>query len=343
MSCQNLRKNCSKKYSRKRGNRDKICLVCYSEFTYSPTVSWHYPEAVPKEIRKKEKILKKINNTTKEDFLTMWGKHKEIICNYQVILHKSNRKSHSLCLDCAIVLVMTNFEEFDDRLFKGLNVDDFILCYKSECDKVQKKDIGIICKQKINIETIHLLFPPIPIGALEGFDRITKTFRGFDFNKYDELPNVIKIISSKFLKIFNSLIPKRRCIEKDCSGIMILDEVYKYQRWICEKSLCKAELCCECNANHYQMTCQEFRRSTILDNETRKILEKEINDGKAKHCPKCNQIVQKDGGCNHMTCYLCETHFCWVCLWTPSEKINEFDVNPIYKHMSTEHNGYYND
>ncbi|VDO97102.1 unnamed protein product [Soboliphyme baturini] len=40
-----------------------------------------------------------------------------------------------------------------------------------------------------------------------------------------------------------------------------------------------------------------------------------------KECPKCHVTIEKDGGCNHMTCknQCCKMEFCWVCLgpWEP--------------------------
>mmetsp|Transcript_109675 Transcript_109675/g.318727 ORF Transcript_109675/g.318727 Transcript_109675/m.318727 type:complete len:392 (+) Transcript_109675:904-2079(+) len=33
-----------------------------------------------------------------------------------------------------------------------------------------------------------------------------------------------------------------------------------------------------------------------------------------KNCPKCNQQIQKDEGCQHMRCTKCNYHFCWLCL-----------------------------
>ena len=34
-----------------------------------------------------------------------------------------------------------------------------------------------------------------------------------------------------------------------------------------------------------------------------------------KNCPNtnCNTKINKDGGCNHMTCKICEIQFCWTC------------------------------
>uniref|UniRef100_A0A0K0DPY6 IBR domain-containing protein n=1 Tax=Angiostrongylus cantonensis TaxID=6313 RepID=A0A0K0DPY6_ANGCA len=42
---------------------------------------------------------------------------------------------------------------------------------------------------------------------------------------------------------------------------------------------------------------------------------KNAHVGTVRDCPTegCGAVLQKNGGCNHMRCTVCNTHFCWLC------------------------------
>ncbi|KAI8055638.1 hypothetical protein BDF22DRAFT_671230 [Syncephalis plumigaleata] len=46
-----------------------------------------------------------------------------------------------------------------------------------------------------------------------------------------------------------------------------------------------------------------------------------------KRCPSCRTRIEKGAGCNHMTCSICRTEFCWLCLvkLEKSEVANHYD------------------
>jgi hypothetical protein len=71
---------------------------------------------------------------------------------------------------------------------------------------------------------------------------------------------------------------------------------------------------------HLPISCQKHVLFQELINK--KILNSIVISGKL--CPRCNQFIEKYGGCDHVCC-ICGTTFCWKCL-------NIFGVGQSYKH-----------
>jgi hypothetical protein len=81
---------------------------------------------------------------------------------------------------------------------------------------------------------------------------------------------------------------------------------------------CKYHWCSKCQALiHTNLTCDEAL--SFLSKE-----EQEYRNWKTtntKPCPTCKTSIEKNNGCNHMTCTQCKYEFCWLCLskYNPEE------------------------
>jgi len=83
---------------------------------------------------------------------------------------------------------------------------------------------------------------------------------------------------------------------------------------------CGYNFCFKCsNEWHEPIDCEllaRWKKKCTDDSETSNWLHANTKD-----CPKCHVTIEKDGGCNHMTCRstTCRFEFCWTCLgpWQP--------------------------
>ena len=69
-------------------------------------------------------------------------------------------------------------------------------------------------------------------------------------------------------------------------------------------------------------------------------LRQSVQTKDVKYCPGknetsgevCGVAIAKNGGCNHMTCTVCQSHWCWLCVKTFGDS--------IYEHLSEAHGNY---
>lgn len=73
------------------------------------------------------------------------------------------------------------------------------------------------------------------------------------------------------------------------------------------------EFCFDClYENHLPCPCwlvAAWVKKCADDSETANWIE-----ANTQSCPKCMSQIEKNGGCNHMTCRKCKYEFCWICL-----------------------------
>jgi hypothetical protein len=72
---------------------------------------------------------------------------------------------------------------------------------------------------------------------------------------------------------------------------------------------CSSSLCLACNRPwHVKTLCSA---AAALEDASSIASIKALG---AKPCPKCGINIEKQGGCDHMTCHRCRHNFCWQCL-----------------------------
>jgi len=75
----------------------------------------------------------------------------------------------------------------------------------------------------------------------------------------------------------------------------------------CQKLTCFTHRC----PWHDGMTCEEYDMPRIYGQEHASDRWINVN---TKICPKCHSHIEKNDGCDHMTCFKCKHEFCWECL-----------------------------
>jgi len=83
---------------------------------------------------------------------------------------------------------------------------------------------------------------------------------------------------------------------------------------------------------HYDRTCEEV--DALLETNENDLASRAYVESNTKPCPLCAEPIEKNGGCDHMTCLPpagCGHEFCWLCL-APYDSILR-DGN--HRHQST--------
>ena len=104
---------------------------------------------------------------------------------------------------------------------------------------------------------------------------------------------------------------KVQCIRPNCPFILTLESLGPCNVATCK---CGMRMCWLCRQEaHAPLPCSDLQRWGKVANVGRidalNFLWEEEN---TKPCPSCHKNIEKNGGCNHMTCP-CGYEFCWIC------------------------------
>lgn len=130
----------------------------------------------------------------------------------------------------------------------------------------------------------------------------------------------------------------RWCPAPDCGFVVLANGCASCPKLVCGREGCNTSFCYHCKQEwHPNQTCsaasiqrnkrlinsyniadliEESAQSPSNQKSSKSSHQSTIKADDIKECPVCASRIIKmnDGSCNHMTCSICETEFCWLCM-----------------------------
>jgi len=76
---------------------------------------------------------------------------------------------------------------------------------------------------------------------------------------------------------------------------------------------CNFEFCKDCDVeSHAPASCDDMNKWQLYTGDD--LMQQRLLGPNVKKCPRCHTTIEKNEGCNHMTCQFCKHEFCWMCL-----------------------------
>ena len=92
------------------------------------------------------------------------------------------------------------------------------------------------------------------------------------------------------------------CSTPDCETVLNKRDANKRKL---ECSKCNKSTCSDCKG--------KYHGSTNCEDNSAQHVYKWVAGISINNCPKCEALIEKNGGCPHMTCSNCNHYYCWSC------------------------------
>ena len=270
-------------------------------------------EIVSTKIKEREENIKGgINVPTKKSLIDSIEFQKgEIVNSSNEIINKDNQIIHKN--NSKIFSYMRKYRtNGDNSSNKARSYDDndinCLVCDK-KLTQEQKKDNLIKCNHMACNECYYeFLKEKINSNFIEGIKCLEKDC---DAKLYDNFIQKKLFGDIPLLEKYIKLDKKRQlmlnpniqlCPSPDCDSYALKNGKNKYVSCIKYRH----KFCFNClKAWHGDKECDNS-----LDNSFKKWRDSNT----VRRCPKCKYFIEKDEGCNHITCYNCRYQFCWLCM-----------------------------
>lgn len=239
--------------------------------------------------------------------------------NNKVILHKTCRQTHAVCLECFISYILIAIR---NRKYKIEDDSVKVLCFGKY---ISNSNRNKPCNYYFDIYRSIILSN---LRYIREYNNILAT-----------VSRVLKASYSNVTSCINEYEPNP-CLILSYIHSDHLDMKYQNrynQKTYPNKIICKCgvDFCYKCKVNpyHNDVNCDDMRvlnkMEQFLDTSSYKQLEIEFNNNKIKCCPSCNYLIEKNNGCNKMVCENCKISFCWLCLVSPIDypHFNSLGIN----------------
>ncbi|KAI8813644.1 hypothetical protein BJ742DRAFT_789028 [Cladochytrium replicatum] len=197
-----------------------------------------------------------------------------------------------------------------------------VTCPDSRCKKAFNGKSRLVVSKEGDIS---LTQPPLPDDVLRNLLQDAELFERY-----------LKMSVTKALEGRQDVVycPRANCqaasIKDPTEEKLVVCRICKYafcsmclRTWHGNMNYCKISNFLEVAEQYMQAT--DFEKTALEQKYGRKVLERiiqQVEDEKeslrwmrdnAQECPTCGSSVEKSEGCNHMTCRVCQTHFCYLC------------------------------
>ncbi|KAF1961253.1 RWD-domain-containing protein [Byssothecium circinans] len=223
--------------------------------------------------------------------------------------YRMQRCNHVFCVVC--------LQDYYSNCIKEGDVNN-VKCMSTECGSSTKRKDHLISPKE-------LLQIPLPRETVERYAKIKRKKKmeadptitycprkwcqgAMRTDKYPKITDVSKMDESDS-EVDEPVVPQEpqdtSRFEKRRAGVTGMDRLA-----ICED--CKLAFCQLCLASwHGDFVRCEPRESSELTEDDQASLNFIMRN--CSPCPTCAVPCQKSYGCNHMTCFQCKTHFCYLC------------------------------
>jgi hypothetical protein len=179
-----------------------------------------------------------------------------------------------------------------EKLTKEEQKDNLIRCNHMFCNECYYEFL----KEKINnnfIEGIKCLEKDCDAKLYDNF--IQKKL----FGDIPLLEKYIKLDKKRQLMLNPNI---QLCPSPDCDSYALKSGKNKY-------------VSCIKYGHQFCFNClKDWHGDKECDNSLDNSFKKWRDSNTVRRCPKCKYFIEKDEGCNHITCYNCRYQFCWLCM-----------------------------